>query len=127
MTKRFTPTEATRTLPLVKAIVRDLLEKGRDLKTHAAKSELTATTETEDAIARLQEEIRDHLKELDQIGCTYRDWNFEVGLVDFPAVIDGEEVLLCWKSDEEKLEWFHGVNAGFAGRQRIPEELLEKT
>jgi hypothetical protein len=44
------------------------------------------------------------------------------GLVDFPAVIDGEEVLLCWKQDEERIEYYHGREDGFRGRRPIPEE-----
>ena len=42
------------------------------------------------------------------------------GLVDFPHQRDGREVFLCWElSDPDRLEWFHEVHAGFAGRQRL--------
>jgi hypothetical protein len=41
------------------------------------------------------------------------------GLVDFPAIRDGEEVYLCWKLDERRVEWWHEPDAGFAGRQPL--------
>jgi hypothetical protein len=42
------------------------------------------------------------------------------GLVDFPAVRDGEEVYLCWLVDEPDIGWWHGLDTGFAGRRRLP-------
>lgn len=41
------------------------------------------------------------------------------GLVDFPAVRDGEEVYLCWLVDEPEIEHWHGLDAGFSGRRRL--------
>jgi hypothetical protein len=41
------------------------------------------------------------------------------GLVDFPSIRDGEEVYLCWKLDEHRVEWWHEPDAGFAGRQPL--------
>jgi len=42
------------------------------------------------------------------------------GLVDFPAVRDGEEVYLCWLVDEPEIEHWHELDAGFAGRRPLP-------
>ena len=67
------------------------------------------------------------IHELEEIGCFYKDWNFNVGLVDFPSVINNEEVYLCWKSDEEKIIYYHGINEGFKGRKLIPEYYFEET
>ena len=62
------------------------------------------------------------LGELKELGCFFKGENFDVGLVDFPALIEGVEVLLCWKSDEgPTLEWYHPLDGGFASRQRIPQ------
>ena len=44
------------------------------------------------------------------------------GLVDFPALRAGREVWLCWKVGEATVEFWHDLDAGFAGRQRIDEE-----
>jgi len=41
------------------------------------------------------------------------------GLLDFPAMREGHEVYLCWKVGEQKIEYWHEVEAGFAGRQPI--------
>lgn len=41
------------------------------------------------------------------------------GLVDFPSLRDGEEVYLCWRSGEERVEWWHAPEAGFAGRRPL--------
>lgn len=41
-------------------------------------------------------------------------------LLDFPAELDGEPVLLCWLEGETELGWFHKLAYGFAGRRRIP-------
>lgn len=65
--------------------------------------------------------------EFEQVGCSYRDWNFEYGLVDFPAMIDGHRVQLCWRSDEPSILFYHGVNEGYAGRMAIPEDYREDT
>lgn len=41
------------------------------------------------------------------------------GLVDFPAILDGREVFLCWEQDEEDIEFWHELEAGYAGRERL--------
>ena len=73
----------------------------------------------------LQEKLEALMDELEQLGCYYKDWNFEIGLVDFPAMINGQEVVLCWRSDEPFIRWHHGVEDGFIGRKLIPENLLD--
>jgi hypothetical protein len=41
------------------------------------------------------------------------------GLLDFPALIAGKEVFLCWESDEESVEFWHDLETGFGGRERL--------
>jgi len=41
-------------------------------------------------------------------------------LLDFPSVLDGEPVLLCWLEGDTELAWYHRLDCGFAGRRRIP-------
>jgi hypothetical protein len=45
--------------------------------------------------------------------------DFERGLCDFPHERDGQIVYLCWQRGEERIEWWHDVDAGFAGRQPL--------
>ena len=55
------------------------------------------------------------ITELEALGVQLKD--FERGLVDFPSLRDGRVVLLCWQMGEgDELEWWHDVDAGFAGR-----------
>ena len=42
-----------------------------------------------------------------------------LGLVDFPAIIGGKEVFLCWEQDEEDIEFWHDLEAGYGGRERL--------
>ena len=116
-TKYFTPTEANKMLPLVRRIVTDILKNGkdiRDLSVHVEKPE-------EDVqINHLMDQLDELFDELESLGCSYRDWNFSEGLVDFPAMIAGKEVLLCWRSDEAEVAYFHDLESGYAGRRAIP-------
>ena len=41
------------------------------------------------------------------------------GLIDFPAILDGKEVYLCWEQDEEDIEFWHDLHSGYAGRERL--------
>ena len=55
---------------------------------------------------------------LELMGVQIKD--YERGLVDFPAMRDGRVVFLCWQLGEgESIEWWHDVEAGFAGRQPL--------
>jgi Uncharacterized conserved protein (DUF2203) len=55
------------------------------------------------------------IADLEALGVQLKD--FERGLVDFPSLRDGRVVLLCWQMGEgDELEWWHDVDAGFAGR-----------
>jgi len=45
--------------------------------------------------------------------------DLERGLVDLPAILDGREVFLCWEQDEEDIEFWHELDAGYAGRERL--------
>ncbi|HMQ21365.1 MAG TPA: DUF2203 domain-containing protein [Planctomycetota bacterium] len=120
-TRFFTPALANRTLPLVRKIVEDILTKGKELRRIAGMRSDANHAELE----RLGNEIRLHIEELSAVGCEYKDWSFDVGVVDFPARIRGRHVYLCWRSDEDRVEFFHGVESGIAGRRRIPHFLLE--
>ena len=56
--------------------------------------------------------------ELEALGIQLKD--FERGLIDFPHMRDGKVVLLCWQLGEgDRLEWWHDIEAGFAGRQPL--------
>ena len=50
---------------------------------------------------------------------TLRD--IQTGLIDFPALVSGRQVCLCWRLGEDSVEWWHELSSGFAGRRRIGE------
>lgn len=56
-------------------------------------------------------------QEILALGVEIKD--FESGLCDFPHLRGGKVVYLCWKKGESSVEWWHDIDAGFAGRQRI--------
>jgi hypothetical protein len=61
--------------------------------------------------------ITDTLAEITALGVQVKD--LDIGLLDFPCIVDGKMVLLCWKLGEESIGHWHGVDEGFAGRKRI--------
>lgn len=117
--KYFTPEDANKTLPLVKKIVKDILDYSLELK--SISDYINGEIEENKEAKKLISAIKGFMAELEEIGCYYKDWNFSIGLVDFPAIINDEEVYLCWKSDEDKIVHYHGINEGFKGRKLIPE------
>ncbi len=118
----FTPSEANKTLPLVKQIVQDILNSTFRIKTIAEEKE--GYIEDNQEVKGLIEKIDSYLNELNILGCAYKDWNFQFGLVDFPGIINGEEVNLCWRSDEDSIKYYHGIEEGYAGRKPIPADQL---
>jgi len=66
---------------------------------------------------RLVEELEECLSQLDDLGVQVKD--VETGLLDFPALRQGVDVLLCWRVGEPAVEWWHGLEDGFAGRKPV--------
>jgi hypothetical protein len=121
--KHFTPFEAKRTLPLVKRIVKDILDTSKEMRLLA--DDLGGEIKDNPVIGKMADDVHSFIEEIEEIGCHYKDWNFTIGLVDFPAIINGEEVFLCWRSDEDEIRYYHGIDAGYSGRKLIPKEFLE--
>ena len=125
MRRRFTPAQANATLPLVRRVVADILARGRELRS-LARADGVLDPAARPRAGELEAQLHELFDELERVGCSYRDWGFELGLVDFPAVLDGREVLLCWRSDEPAVTWYHPPDIGFSGRKPIPREHLEE-
>jgi hypothetical protein len=66
---------------------------------------------------RLAESIQSALEQIHATGCVVKD--LEVGLLDFPARINGEAVYLCWRLGEDRIRFYHSQDEGFAGRKPI--------
>lgn len=65
----------------------------------------------------IEEKIREALERIHSTGCIVKD--LEVGLLDFPSRIEGEDVYLCWKLGEDRIRFYHRQDEGFAGRKPI--------
>ena len=66
---------------------------------------------------------KDTLSEIIAIGVQVKD--LDIGLLDFPCLLDGEIVLLCWKLGEPVISHWHGTEEGFAGRKPIDKRMLD--
>ncbi len=128
--RTFTVESASATLPLVKVIIRDAMDKWKELghlRAELADAEVHGQSLAEsrkrhvrEEVERVERDLEGCVREIAQIGASIKD--FETGLVDFPMRRgDGKAVLLCWKAGETKIEWWHDQDSGFAGRRPISE------
>ena len=121
--KLFTVQEANALLPNVRTIVGKIQRAHRQLARYSEDAKKAAEAAERGgggfvdgvAYAAVLNELTTRLAELEALGVQLKD--FERGLVDFPSLRDGRVVLLCWQLGEgDELEWWHDVDAGFAGR-----------
>ena len=73
--------------------------------------------EVAEALERERSAIARCIAGINELGGIVKD--LDTGLVDFPALREGEEVLLCWRVGEEDIRYWHGLEDGFAGRQPL--------
>jgi hypothetical protein len=130
--KYFTVAEANKSLPLVKAIVSDIVRQCHavnDLKTrlsavkteHRRPSSDPYSEELAQSQALLDTEetkLGSYVDELHRLGVELK--GPESGLCDFYSLMDGREVYLCWRLGEPEVSHWHELNAGVAGRQPLP-------
>jgi hypothetical protein len=128
----YTVEEANRTLPLVRRIVTDIVSAHRErvecIKEYGhLDHDLTSFAERrrhlEEELERLTKTVNDYIEELEKLGVLFK--GFEEGLVDFYHMTKERPVFLCWKLGEARIEWWHEVDGGYAGRQPLPKHLLE--
>jgi len=124
--------DANHALPTVRRIVTDILAAQRELVDLVKEyghldpdldSLKARRDELEAQMRELTEQVNGFIDELEELGGMFR--GFE-GVVDFYSTLDGRPVLLCWKLGEDRIEWWHEVDAGCAGRQRLPAHMLER-
>ncbi len=129
--RTFTPQEANATLQRVRPLAERMVELRRSWRTaNAKRAELGALVqgnggglgtsdfaELEAELDALAAEIERCLAQLDEAGVQVKD--LDEGLLDFPAVHEGREILLCWRVGEERVAYWHGIDEGFAGRKPI--------
>ena len=121
--KLFTIQEANALLPSVRAILAKIQRAHRNLTRYRDEARKAADAAEHGgggiadgvAYAGVLTEMTSKMTELEALGVQLKD--FERGLIDFPSLREGRVVLLCWQMGEgDELEWWHDVDAGFAGR-----------
>ena len=138
MAKRFTYAEAQSLLPQVERLLRDALalkseyeEAEREVQAFGQRIMLMGgmvvdrekALETKRRHEAAAGRLRAVLEEIQETGCLIKDLN--IGLVDFPTLLRGTEVYLCWKLGEEAIGYWHGVDEGFRGRKPIDQDFLD--
>jgi hypothetical protein len=63
------------------------------------------------------------IEKIQELGCLVKD--LDTGLIDFPTLLNGVEVYLCWKLGESGIHFWHGVEEGFRGRKSIDQDFLK--
>ncbi len=77
------------------------------------------------ALARREgaaERLRGLIESIQKTGCLVKD--LDMGLLDFPTLLRGEEVYLCWKLGESEIAFWHGTDEGYRGRKPIDGDFL---
>jgi len=136
--KYFTLREAEELLPFIRPHLEEAREQKRNLDSREeelsrASAEImvlggSIPPRTRLAQTRLErdqfaEQLKESVSKVVETGCLIKD--LEVGLVDFPALLRGEEIYLCWKLGERRIEYWHGIDEGFAGRKPIEDSMPE--
>ena len=86
----------------------------------ARPSQAEADAETHRLRMRMQGLVDQMIATVAQIdGWSIQLREIETGLVDFPALVSGRPVWLCWRLGEDEVGWWHETTEGFDGRQRI--------
>ena len=126
--KMFTLSDANALLPTVRGIVGRIREAHTRVTASGEEAKLAAEAGKTAggggmrgggasyvaALVRLAENVG----QLESLGVQLKD--YERGLVDFPSLREGRVVLLCWQLGEgDQIEWWHDLEAGFAGRQPL--------
>jgi len=121
--KHYTREEANALLPQIRQWLERLNRQREDLQRYEKR--LSGLTEqgndiggaTVNSWIRALADMQETLAEFQRREIFIKD--LERGLLDFPALIGGKEVFLCWEADEETVEFWHDLETGFGGRERL--------
>jgi hypothetical protein len=136
--KNFTLPEAQVLLPVLKSLLKQAIDGKKLIETIDAEFQELAqriflsggllVEIGKVAMRRAEREktaqrIKDAVAEIDATGVQVKD--LDMGLLDFPCVVDGKTILLCWKMGEEKITHWHDLEEGYAGRKPIDETITK--
>ena len=121
--KHYTRDEARQLLPQITDWLKEL-RQARDLLNHFDEQLGKALGvgddlggETVNRYVKTLAKVREILQRFHHREIQVKD--LDRGLIDFPAYVGGKEVFLCWESGEEDIEFWHDLDTGYAGRERL--------
>jgi hypothetical protein len=124
VSRYFTLKEANETLPVIRPLLEEMIRIGEVVRAHQPELwdavQKSAGNGGNPTLSRLLQDfdrLDTLLHQIQDMGIKVKD--LQVGLVDFPAWRDDHEVYLCWKYGEDDIQFWHEIEAGFAGRQPI--------
>ena len=138
MNRRFTHSEAESLLPEVEISIRDAVSAKTEYDTaeralHALSQRVMVmggTLVDRDTVLehrvrrdRCAQRLKAGMDAIHAHGCLVKD--LDIGLIDFPTLLRGREVYLCWKLGEAGIRYWHGIDEGFAGRKPIDQDFLD--
>jgi hypothetical protein len=129
--KFYSVAEANAMLPLLRSILRNITELAQEMHERherlariqvpagrgAANAYRDEIEEMERTLERDREQMREYEDELKQLNVELKD--YFTGLVDFPCIMNGNPAYLCWRLGEPEVGYWHDLEAGFAGRQKL--------
>lgn len=124
--KHYSLQEARELLPQVRKWLDKLMKFRRELQKHDEVMDEKMSGGADlggpevNAWVRCMAEIKGVLLEFFEREIQVKD--LDRGLIDFPAYMEGQEVFLCWQKGEKDIEFWHDLEAGFAGRKRITDD-----
>jgi len=127
----FTLAEANAALEELRPLAEQMVERRRELVDAQGRraalgaqvgtngGDLTPSdfADADDELERAASSLARCVEQIQAAGVLVKD--LDQGLLDFPSLREGEEVLLCWHVGEDDIEYWHGVEEGFAGRKPI--------
>jgi hypothetical protein len=127
----FTPEEANEALAELGPLAEQMVEHRRELTDAQGRraalgaqvgtngGDLTPSdfAEADEELERSAAALAECIERIQAAGVLIKD--LDRGLLDFPALRDGEEILLCWHVGEDEIRYWHGVEEGFAGRKPL--------
>jgi hypothetical protein len=134
--KFFSVEEANKALPLVRAIVGDIVRQYRVVEGLQQRLSTVLTdrrrpsddlyseelVQSKNELETEEDKLRTYIEELKNLGVELKS---EEGLCDFRSMMGGREVYLCWRLGEPEVMFWHELDAGFAGRQRLSKRVRD--
>ena len=121
--KHYTRDEARELLPQIRRWLKQMLQLRAELEKHDERLRglrepgRDVGGEPVNRWVRTMADVKEVLLEFHRRDIQLKD--LDRGLLDFPAIIGGKEVFLCWEKDEDDVEFWHDLDTGYSGRERI--------